>query len=494
MSSPASAPTIAFDDLYARELDELCVSWQPAPPPAPHLAVLNERLGAEFGFDPEALRGPDGVALLTGGAVATGSNPVALAYAGHQFGFYAPSLGDGRALLLGEVIDPQGARRDLHLKGSGATPFARSGDGKAALGPMLRECLMGEAMHALGIPTSRALAVSVTGEAVAREGLLPGAVLARVAASHVRVGTFQYAATRGGPELVRRLADHVVARHHPAAAEAENPYLALLKSVLGAQASLIARWMQVGFIHGVMNTDNMTISGETIDYGPCAFMDVFDPDTVFSSIDHGGRYAYGNQPAIAGWNLTRFAETLLPLLDEDQDTAVGIATELVRSFPGSYDARWREGMRAKLGLAGADPEADAVVDDLLTLLRDQRADFVCVLRALSTAVRGTGHGPRSRFDDPAAYDRWAERWQAALAHEAGDAIAVADAMDARNPIYIPRNHLVEEALAAACGGDLVPFGDLLQIVSDPFVARPGHDRYAEPAPDTFGPYQTFCGT
>jgi uncharacterized protein YdiU (UPF0061 family) len=329
---------------------------------------------------------------------------------------------------------------------------------------------------------------------VSRETMLPGAVLARVAASHVRVGTFQYAAARGGPELVRRLCDHVIARHHPAAAEADNPYLALLECVLAAQASLVARWMQVGFIHGVMNTDNMAISGETIDYGPCAFMDAFDPETVFSSIDHGGRYAYGNQPAIAGWNLTRFAETLLPLLDEDQDTAVGLATELVGSFPGRYDAHWRGGMCAKLGLAGTDPEADALVDDLLELLRDQRVDFTGALRALSTAVRGTGHGPRSRFDDLAAYDRWAGRWQAALAREGQDAIAVADAMDARNPIYIPRNHLVEEALAAVFGGDLVPFSDLLQIVSDPFVARPDHERYAEPASDTFGPYQTFCGT
>jgi uncharacterized protein YdiU (UPF0061 family) len=493
MSSSASAAAIVFDDLYSRELGELCESWQPAVSPAPRLVVLNERLGAELGFDPEALRSPDGVAVLSGAAVAAGANPVAQAYAGHQFGSYSPALGDGRALLVGEVVDPAGARWDLHLKGSGATPFARSGDGKAALGPMLRECLMGEAMHALGIPTSRALAVTVTGEAVARETLLPGAVLARVAASHVRVGTFQYAATRG-PALVRRLADHVIARHYPSAAEADNPYLALLESVLGAQASLIANWMQVGFIHGVMNTDNMAISGETIDYGPCAFMDAFDPGTVFSSIDHGGRYAYGNQPAIAGWNLTRFAETLLPLLDEDQDTAVGLATELVGSFPGSHDAHWKAGMCAKLGLTGADPEADTLVDDLLTLLRDQRVDFTGALRALSTAVRGTGHGPRSRFNDPAAYDRWAERWQAARAHEAQDAIAVADAMDARNPIYVPRNHLVEEALAAASGGDLVAFSDLLHIVSDPFVARPNHERYAEPAPDTFGRHQTFCGT
>jgi serine/tyrosine/threonine adenylyltransferase len=494
MSSSVSVPAIAFDDLYARELGELCESWQPAMPPAPQLVVLNERLAAELGFDPETLRSSDGVAVLSGAAVATGANPVAQAYAGHQFGFYAPSLGDGRALLVGEVIDPRGARWDLHLKGSGATPFARSGDGKAALGPMLRECLMGEAMHALGIPTSRALAVCVTGEGVARETLLPGAVLARVAASHVRVGTFQYAAMQGGPELVRRLADHVIARHYPAAAQADNPYLALLESVLAAQASLIARWMQVGFIHGVMNTDNMAISGETIDYGPCAFMDAFDPDTVFSSIDHGRRYAYGNQPAIAGWNLTRFAETMLQLLDEDQDTAVGLATELIESFPGRYDAYWRAGMCAKLGLTGTDPDADALVDDLLTLLRDQRVDFTGALRALSTAVRGTGHGPRWRFGDPAAYDRWAGRWQAALAREAQDALAVADAMDARNPIYIPRNHLVEEALAAACGGDLVPFSDLLQIASDPFVARPDHERYAEAAPDTFGRYQTFCGT
>jgi uncharacterized protein YdiU (UPF0061 family) len=494
MSSLVSAPAITFDDLYARELEELCLAWRPATPPAPQLAVLNEQLGAELGLDLAALRSPDGVAVLSGAAVAPRSNPVAQAYAGHQFGFYVPSLGDGRALLVGEIVDSRGARWDLHLKGSGATPFARSGDGKAALGPMLRECLIGEAMHALGIPTSRALAVVVTGETIARETLLPGAVLARVAASHVRVGTFQYAARRGGAELVRRLADHVMARHYPAAAEADNPYLALLESVLAAQASLIARWMHVGFIHGVMNTDNMTISGETIDYGPCAFMDTFDPDAVFSSIDHGGRYAYRNQPAVAGWNLTRFAETLLPLLHDDEQTAVDMATELLRSFPGRYDVCWREGMRAKLGLADAEPGADALVDDLLTLLGDQRVDFVSALRALSTVVRGTGLGPRSRFGDPAAYDRWAERWQAALAREAGDPIAVADAMDARNPLYIPRNHLVEEALAAASGGDLVPFGNLLHVVSDPFVARPGHERYAEPAPDTFGPYQTFCGT
>src|SRR4051794_29511889 len=319
--SVAAPSLFAFDDSFVRELEGLYVPWQGAPAPEPRLLALNEELAAELGVDAAALRADAGVAVLAGSAVPDGASPVAQAYAGHQFGSYSPRLGDGRALVLGEVVDGEGGRRDVHLKGSGRTPFARGADGKAAVGPMLREYVIGEAMHALGIPTSRALAVVATGEDILRETVLPGAVLARVAASHIRVGTFQYAAMTDDPGLLRRLADYAIARHHPQAAEAENPYVAFYESVIESQASLVAQWMLVGFIHGVMNTDNMSISGETIDYGPCAFMDAFDPATVFSSIDHGGRYAYGNQPHVAPWNLARLAEALLPLLAEDKDAA-----------------------------------------------------------------------------------------------------------------------------------------------------------------------------
>ena len=331
--SVAARPLFAFDDSFVRELEGLYVPWQGAPVAEPRLLALNEELAAELGVDPATLRSDAGVDVLVGKVAPEGATPVAQAYAGHQFGSYSPRLGDGRALLLGEVVDVHGNRRDLHLKGSGRTPFARGGDGKAVVGPMLREYVIGEAMHALGIPTSRALAVVATGEDILREAVLPGAVLARVAASHIRVGTFQYAAMTDDPDLVRRLADYSIARHHPQAAEAENPYVAFYESVIESQASLVAQWMLVGFIHGVMNTDNMAISGETIDYGPCAFMDAFDPATVFSSIDHGGRYAYGNQPHVAPWNLARLAEALLPLLDEDKDAAVAIATETLRTLP-----------------------------------------------------------------------------------------------------------------------------------------------------------------
>ena len=351
--------------------------------PRPACSRSTTQLVAELGGDAEALSAPEGVAALAGNATPDGASPVAQAYAGHQFGRYQPRLGDGRALLLGEVIDVHGCRRDLHLKGSGRTPFARGGDGKAAVGPMLREYAIGEAMHALGIPTTRALAVVATGEDVVRETPLPGAVLARVAASHLRVGTFQYAAAQSDPALVRRLADYAIARHHPRAATADNPYLALFEAVVDAQASLIARWMHVGFIHGVMNTDNMTISGETIDYGPCAFMDAFDPGTVFSSIDHGGRYAYANQPPVAQWNLTRLAESLLALIDAEEDAAVAAAGTVLESFGDRYHDYWFEGMRAKLGLADGHRDNAALVDDLLELLRAQRVDFTSCLRALS---------------------------------------------------------------------------------------------------------------
>ena len=474
-----------FDDSYAREVPGLSVPWTAAEPPAPELLVLNEELAVELGVEPAALREPPGVALLVG-QVPEGVTTVAHAYAGHQFGSYVPRLGDGRALLLGEVIDTRGRRRDLHLKGSGRTPFARGGDGKAAVGPMLREYLMGEAMHALGVPTTRGLAVVATGERVFRERPLPGAVLCRVAASHLRVGTFQYAAryaaSKGDLDLLRRLADHAIARHHPEAARADHRYLDLFRRVVDAQAELVAEWMLVGFVHGVMNTDNMTISGETIDYGPCAFMDATDPATVFSSIDHGGRYAYGNQPAVAQWNLARFGEALLPLVDERSEAAVEAVTEVLGGFVERYEQRWAEGSAAKLGLAAPDR---GLVTDVLALLRGQRVDFTRFFRALSA---GTA---RELFTEPEPFDAWAARREALLP---ADRAAVAAAMDRVNPLYVPRNHRVEEALAAATAGDTEPFRRLVDVVSRPFDERPGLEEFAGPAPAGCPPHVTYCGT
>jgi len=497
--SIAARPLFAFDNSYVRDLEGLYEPWRGAPAPAPRLLALNEALATELGAEPEALRTPHGIAVLAGTAAPDGAASVAQAYAGHQFGGFQPRLGDGRALLLGEVLDVHGRRRDLHLKGSGRTPFARGGDGKAAVGPMLREYLIGEAMHALGIPTTRALAVVATGEEVVRETLLPGAVLTRVAASHIRVGTFQYAAARGDATLVQRLADHAIARHHPGAAEANNPYLAFFEAVVDGQAALIARWMLVGFIHGVMNTDNMAISGETIDYGPCAFMDAFDPATVFSSIDHGGRYAYGNQPPIAQWNLARLAETLLPLIDADPDAAIATATSVLQAFPGRHEAYWLRGMRAKLGLADGDAdEAAALAADLLVLLHAQSIDFTSCFRALSASLRGDEARARALFAQAAAlaaWTAWTDRWRAAVASQALGPEAIADAMDRVNPVYVPRNHHVEAALAAATAGDLAPLERLLDVLAQPFEERPGLEAYAAPAPPSFGAcYATFCGT
>jgi len=469
-----------FDDSYARELPGLSVPWEAAPVNAPELLVLNEALAVELDADPAALRERPGVLLLVGQA--PGATTVAQAYAGHQFGVYVPRLGDGRALLLGEVTDIHGRRRDLHLKGSGRTPFARGGDGKAVVGPMLREYLIGEAMHGLGIPTTRALAVVATGERVIRERALPGAVLTRVAASHLRVGTFQYAVTTGGRDGARALADYAIHRHYPQAAQAPNRYLELLRLVAEAQAALVARWMLTGFVHGVMNTDNTTISGETIDYGPCAFMDAYDPATVFSSIDHGGRYAFGNQPGITQWNVARLAETLLPLVDDDTDAAVEAATEVLSEFAGAYQRHWDEGMAAKLGLPAPDPD---LVTGLLELLRTQKVDYTGFFRALAA---GTA---RAMFAEPGPFDTWAAHYEAL---RPADRAAVAAAMDRVNPCYIPRNHHVEEALAQAELGDMGPFHRLLDVVSRPFDQRPGLEHYAGPAPPGSAPCITYCGT
>ncbi|WP_281073561.1 protein adenylyltransferase SelO [Microlunatus capsulatus] len=473
---------------FASELGALAVPWRAAEAPEPRLLVLDDALARELGLDPDWLRGEDGVRLLVGALVPEGATPVAQAYAGHQFGGWSPRLGDGRALLLGEVEDPAGGLHDLHLKGSGRTPFSRGGDGLAAVGPMLRELLVSAAVHALGIPTTRALAVTATGRPVQRETVQRGAVLARVASSHLRVGTFQYAAASGDVDLTRRLADHAIARHHPAAAEREDRYRALLEAVIAAQASLVARWMLVGFVHGVMNTDNMTISGETIDYGPCAFLDAHDPATVFSSIDERGRYAYGNQPAVAEWDLARLAESLLPLLDDDQEQAVALAVESLGQFAPRYEEELTAGLRAKLGLeaAGDGPAVAAVVAEALPLLAATRADHTGFFRRLADAARGDEEPVRALVEDPSALDGWLGRWRA-LAPDAA-------AMDRVNPCYVPRNHLVEEALTAATLGDLDPLHRLLEVVTDPFVERPGRERYAEPAPEGFGRYRTFCGT
>ena len=462
--------TVSLGSRFATEFPELAIGWQAETPPRPTLLLLNEPLAHELGLDADWLRTPAGIGLLTGTTLPASATPVAQVYAGHQFGGLQPRLGDGRALLLGEFADG----RDLHLKGSGRTPLARGGDGRAAVGPMVREYLISEAMHALGIPTTRALAVVATGAAVQRETALPGAVLARVAASHIRVGSFQYAAATGDTGLLRRLADHAIARHHPGCVEADNRYLALFDAVLTAQAELVARWMLVGFVHGVLNTDNVTISGETIDYGPCAFMDTFDAATVFSSIDSWGRYAYGNQPAITGWNLARFAETLLPLLDEDSDTAIELATAALGEFAPRYQTAWRTGMRAKLGLAHDNPD-DALVDELPALMTKHQVDYTSFFRGLA------------RGDIPLGYMEWVQRWRK---HSPDTA-----AMNAANPVYIPRNHLVEEALAAATAGDMAPAGALLDAITDPFTERPDLQRYALAGSADFAAgYRTFCGT
>lgn len=484
----ADPTDLVLDHRYASELPELALPWRADEAPEPQLLVLNDALAEDLDLDPAWLRTPDGIGLLTGTTLPEDAAPVAQAYAGHQFGGYSPRLGDGRALLLGELSDRTGRVRDLHLKGSGRTPFSRGGDGFAVVGPMLREYVVSEAMHALGIPTTRALAVVATGRPVQRESVQPGAVLARVAASHLRVGTFQYARSTDDIALLRRLADHAIARHHPSAADAERPYLALFEEVVAAQASLVASWMLVGFVHGVMNTDNTTISGETIDYGPCAFMEAFDPRAVFSSIDTGGRYSYGNQPLVAEWNLARFAEALLPLLADEQDDAVALASESLAGFRTRYSAAWSAGMRAKLGLPDGldDAVASTLVGDLVRLEEAGHVDHTSFFRSLSTAARGDVEPARSLFLDLAGFDEWVSRWLAVDPD--------ADAMDRVNPAYVPRNHLVEEGLAAATAGDLDPLEQLLEVLAHPYDVRPGLDRYAEPAPESFGAYTTYCGT
>jgi uncharacterized protein YdiU (UPF0061 family) len=448
---------------------------------------FNFPLAEELGLEAKQLESDVGAAFFSGNRVPDGAEPLAMAYAGHQFGHFVPQLGDGRAILLGEIIGRDGKRRDLHLKGAGQTPFSRRGDGRAALGPVLREYIISEAMHALGIPTTRSLAAVTTGEPVFRETVLPGAVLARVAASHLRIGTFEYFAARGDEEALKMLVEYAINRHYPAQQATSIPALALLEAVCESQASLIARWMQVGFIHGVMNTDNMTISGETLDYGPCAFMDEYDPATVFSSIDHHGRYAFGNQPRIAQWNLARLADTLLPLLDDNRNKAIELAEDTINQFPAHFERYWRVGMRRKLGLVSEQPEDAGLIDALLTLMQEHAADYTNTFRLLCAVAEGDAAPP--------GYETWVTRWQSRLGQEPHTRSAAATLMRANNPAFIPRNHRVEAVLSAAAAlEDFAPMETLLAVLAKPFDHQPEHAEYSNPPAPNERISQTFCGT
>ena len=496
MAGPMTAlPQFDFDNSYARDMEGFYVPWEGATVPAPELVLLNEALVRDLGLDPQMLQSKEAAAIFAGMTSPDGASPLAQAYAGHQFGGFSPQLGDGRAILIGEIVDRTGQRRDIHLKGSGPTPFSRGGDGKAVIGPVLREYILGEAMYALGIPTTRALAAVSTGETIYREGPKPGAVLARVAASHLRVGTFQFFAARQEIERVRQLADYAIARHDPDLAEAEDKYLRFFANVVARQASLVAQWVLVGFVHGVMNTDNTTISGETIDYGPCAFIDAYDPAAVFSSIDHGGRYAYGRQPSIAQWNLARLAETLVGLIEPDNpDAAVEKLTEVLNAFPVLYKKQWLAGMGRKLGLPGDDEALETLSEGLLSFMKAERADYTQTFRALADAAAGNNTAVNALLGTGQDAVSWLENWRSRLRQSDREPNAIGADMRAVNPVYIPRNHMVEEALAAAETGDYGPATRLLAVLGDPFTTRPGLDAYAEPAPAAFGQYVTFCGT
>jgi len=483
-----------LDNSFARLPERFYAKLPPTPVAAPKLIRLNEPLAIELELDPTFLRSPEGIEVLAGNRVAEGSEPLAAAYAGHQFGHFVPQLGDGRAILLGEVVDRMGRRRDIQLKGSGPTPFSRRGDGRAALGPVLREYVVSEAMAALGVPTTRALAAVATGEVVFRETALPGAVLTRVAASHIRVGTFQFFAARGDTDGIRELADHVIARHYPEARDALNPYRALLEGVIARQARLVAQWLSIGFIHGVMNTDNMSIAGETIDYGPCAFMDAYHPGTVFSSIDEHGRYAYANQPPIAQWNLARLAETLLPLLAPHETGAVAEAEAALASYAPLFNAAYVAAFRRKLGLSEEKADDLALIQDLLALMAEGRADFTVTFRLLTDAIADASAEARLRELLVDKFDAWAHRWRARLASEKASPAEQRALMRASNPAYIPRNHLVEEMIQAALTGNFSPFERLLTVLSNPHDEQPGAERFAAPPRPEEIVQQTFCGT
>lgn len=489
------AAPFAFDNSYARLPERFYARVQPTRPPAPRLLLLNADLARELGADPALLASEQGARWLSGAELPPGAEPLAMAYAGHQFGHFVPQLGDGRAILLGEVIDRAGVRQDLQLKGAGRTPFSRMGDGLAALGPVLREFIVSEAMHAMGVPTTRALAAAATGAVVRRERPLPGAVLTRVAEGHVRVGTFQFFAAQGDHEAVRTLLDHVVARNFPHLAQAPNRARAALDEAVARQARLVAQWMALGFIHGVMNTDNMHVGGQTIDYGPCAFMDGFRADRVFSSIDHAGRYAWNQQPRAAHWNLSRLAGALARSIDPDEDRAIASAQEAIDAFPDLFAAAWREAFAPKLGLDAAAPEAEALIDGALRLLGGEETDFTLFFRRLCLAAEGDAAPVRALFRDPRPLDDWLGRWRAAL--EAGR-VAPAEAarrMRAANPAVIPRNHRVEQAIAAAEAGDLAPAERLIAALRRPFdEPAPEHADLAAPPAPAEEVRVTYCGT
>jgi len=486
-----------FQNTYATLPDGFFARVAPTPVAAPRLIKLNRALAIHLGLDPDRLESAEGAEILAGKRVPGGAEPIAMAYAGHQFGHFVPQLGDGRAILLGEVIDADGVRRDIQLKGSGPTPFSRRGDGRAALGPVLREYIVSEAMAALGIPTTRSLAAVVTGESVIRETALPGAVLTRVASSHIRVGTFQYFAARGDTEGVRRLADHVIARHYPDVGGSQRPYHALLESIIARQAELVARWLLVGFIHGVMNTDNTSISGETIDYGPCAFLDEYDPAAVFSSIDEQGRYAYANQPRIALWNLTRLAECLLPLLDADKDRAIEQAQAILAGFAPLFSSAYLAGLRRKTGLLTERDEDEALLQDLLQAMAANGADFTLTFRRLAEAALNAegDRKVRQSFADPAAYDEWAVRWRARIDAEPATPAERSAAMRAVNPAFIPRNHRIEAVIQAAVNhDDFAPFERLLAVLAKPYEDQAAFSDYENPPEPDQRVLQTFCGT
>jgi uncharacterized protein YdiU (UPF0061 family) len=478
-------PPVFSDNSYARLPDRFYARLAPTPVTAPKLVKINRPLALQLGLDPDFLVSPEGVEILAGNRVAEGSEPIALAYAGHQFGNFVPQLGDGRAVLLGEVVDITGVRRDIQLKGSGPTPFSRRGDGRAALGPVLREYIISEAMFALGIPTTRSLAAVITGDPVIRENIMPGAVLTRVASSHIRVGTFQFFAARGDTEALKLLADHVIARHYPDAAS----YRELFEKVIERQANLVAAWLGVGFIHGVMNTDNVSIAGETIDYGPCAFMDAYNPETVFSSIDQTGRYAYGKQPQIAGWNLARLGEAMLPLFDADSDAALAQANESLSAYGAIFGKAYLAVLRRKFGLFTEQESDGELAQSFMKLLMDHGTDYTMAFRGLSN---GTARG---LFEEPAPFDAWDATYRARLAQEAQDEATRRAAMLAVNPVYIPRNHKVEAALAAAIqDDDFAPFEELIAVLATPFEERPGLAAYANPPAGDSRNYRTYCGT
>lgn len=485
-----------FGNSYAGLHEKFYQRIHPTPVASPSLIRINEPLARDLQLDPERLAEPEGVAILAGNVVPGGSRPVAMAYAGHQFGNFVPQLGDGRAILLGELTDRQGVRRDVQLKGSGRTRFSRRGDGRAALGPVLREYIISEYMAAVGIPTTRALAAVTTGETVWRDTGLPGAVLTRVASSHIRIGTFQYFAAQQDVDAVRCLADYVIDRHYPQVAESVDRYSGLLNEVIARQAELIAQWMLVGFIHGVMNTDNVSIAGETIDYGPCAFMDAYNPAAVYSSIDALGRYAYGNQPRIAEWNLARFAESLMPLLSKDDDVALQRAQQAIDCFRPQFESAYVGGLSRKLGLREQRAGDFVLAQELLDLMSVNEADFTMTFRRLCDAAedRQADDAIGALFTNPSSFDEWATKWRRRLHEEPVAAHDRSAAMRAVNPLFIPRNHRVEQAISAAVSGDFMPFETLLAVLARPFDDQSQFMRYADPPRPEEIVRQTFCGT